>query len=319
MDLLLKKLSETYGPSANEKKVSDIIKSEIKDYVDDIKEDKLGNLIAVKKGSGKKVMISAPMDEVSFLISYVDKCGRIKFAPMGNADAKGILNSTVVFENGICGVINVEDPEKELKLENLYIDTGMTSDSEVFEKLRIGDVAVLTSTYFENGKCVSGTAVGTRCACRTLIDVIKSLGKDTSSEIYFVFTAHGAVGARGARAAANAIVPEIALSIDSIKESGSVKMGCGPLVVYRALNMVSDYELTEMLNSAADGLKIHVQKEAFKDELCDVSGVVDAGVGSRVVSLAIPTRRFHTSSEIVCRDDAKGAEGILKKFIEVIK
>jgi putative aminopeptidase FrvX len=50
MKELLKKLTQAYGPSGSEEIVRDIIRDEIKAYVDEIKVDVLGNLIAVKKG-----------------------------------------------------------------------------------------------------------------------------------------------------------------------------------------------------------------------------------------------------------------------------
>lgn len=46
---LLERLVSTFGPSGDESQIAEIIKNEIKDYIDDIKIDRLGNLIARKK------------------------------------------------------------------------------------------------------------------------------------------------------------------------------------------------------------------------------------------------------------------------------
>ena len=51
MKELLKKLTQAYGPSGSEEIVRDIIRDEIKAYVDEIKVDVLGNLIAVKRAA----------------------------------------------------------------------------------------------------------------------------------------------------------------------------------------------------------------------------------------------------------------------------
>ena len=78
---LLKRLSEVSGISGFEDEVRDLIKEEIKDYVDEIKTDVMGNLIAVKKGKGEnplKVMISAHIDEIGFLVSYIDDKGFLR-------------------------------------------------------------------------------------------------------------------------------------------------------------------------------------------------------------------------------------------------
>ena len=56
---LLKKLVTVYGPSGNEGKIREVIEKEIKDYVDDIFVDDLGNLIA-RKRKWKKSYGSCP-------------------------------------------------------------------------------------------------------------------------------------------------------------------------------------------------------------------------------------------------------------------
>ena len=47
MKELLKKLSETYGPSGREDEIARVIREEIQDYVDEVFLDKMGNLFAV--------------------------------------------------------------------------------------------------------------------------------------------------------------------------------------------------------------------------------------------------------------------------------
>ena len=50
MAMLLKRLTEASGVSGNEDEIRTIIYNEIKDRADHIKVDRLGNLIAYKKG-----------------------------------------------------------------------------------------------------------------------------------------------------------------------------------------------------------------------------------------------------------------------------
>ena len=70
---LLKDLVGVYGPSSREDLTMEFIKEEIKDYVDEIRVDPLGNLIARKKGEGKKVMISAHMDQIGLMAIDIDE------------------------------------------------------------------------------------------------------------------------------------------------------------------------------------------------------------------------------------------------------
>ncbi len=72
---LLENLVKIYGPASNEAPIREFIIKEIKDYVDEIKVDTLGNLIAHKKGNGKKIMISAHMDQIGMMVIDIDDKG----------------------------------------------------------------------------------------------------------------------------------------------------------------------------------------------------------------------------------------------------
>jgi putative aminopeptidase FrvX len=74
--MLLKELTQASGVSGYEKEVRDIVKNAIKDYVDDINVDALGNLIAYKKGTGankKKIMLAAHMDEIGIQVTKIEE------------------------------------------------------------------------------------------------------------------------------------------------------------------------------------------------------------------------------------------------------
>jgi putative aminopeptidase FrvX len=46
---ILKKLTAAFGPSGYEDEVADIIIEEIKDFVDEVKKDRLGNVCSKKR------------------------------------------------------------------------------------------------------------------------------------------------------------------------------------------------------------------------------------------------------------------------------
>ena len=88
---LLKKLTQTTAVSGSENAVISIIKNEIKDYVDEMYTDSLGNLIARKKGSGKKLLFSAHTDEIGLMANYIDDKGFVYFSPVGGVDVYASL------------------------------------------------------------------------------------------------------------------------------------------------------------------------------------------------------------------------------------
>src|SRR5699024_9559803 len=100
---LLKKLLTTYSPSGSEDKIRDIIKSEVESHVDEVRVDTLGNLICRKKGSGKRIMIAAHMDQIGFMITDIEKEGFLRFTNIGGISALMSYGQKVIFEDGTVG------------------------------------------------------------------------------------------------------------------------------------------------------------------------------------------------------------------------
>ena len=67
---MLKELINAQGISGNEMDVREIIKREMKLCADEVWVDKIGNLIAHKRGDSPKVMLAAHMDEVGLMVKY---------------------------------------------------------------------------------------------------------------------------------------------------------------------------------------------------------------------------------------------------------
>ena len=107
MEKLIKKLVESYGPLGSEGQVRDLIKEEVKSFVDETNVDTLGNLVAFKKGTGngKKILIAAHMHEIGVAVKFVDDQGFARFAPIGGIPPVGLIGSRVRFANGTIGVI----------------------------------------------------------------------------------------------------------------------------------------------------------------------------------------------------------------------
>lgn len=77
-DLLLSML-RPFGPSGSEAPISAAIAERIRPFVDEIKTDALGNLIAVRRGKGgKRVMFSAHMDSIGYIVLDADKEGFLR-------------------------------------------------------------------------------------------------------------------------------------------------------------------------------------------------------------------------------------------------
>lgn len=110
---LLKKLSNTHGISGYEDDVRKVVKEEIEEFVDEIKVDAMGNLIAIKNGGKPSVMIAAHMDEIGLMVKHIDKKGFINFVKFGGWFDQTLLNNRVMLhtEKGdFYGVIGSKPP-----------------------------------------------------------------------------------------------------------------------------------------------------------------------------------------------------------------
>ena len=183
--MLLKLLTEASGVSGNEKEVRNLIVSQIKDYVDNIKIDKLGNIIAYKKGkkASKTVMVTAHMDEVGLLVKDIDSSGLLKFMTVGGIDKRILVSKPVLVGNDkIYGVIgakpihlqNRTEWENALEIDDLYIDIGANSKEDAKKYVKIGDYVSFYSPYREFGdNLLKAKALDNRVGCSMLINLLK--------------------------------------------------------------------------------------------------------------------------------------------------
>ena len=124
---------QAFGPAGNEEKVGQVLAEYIRPYCDEVWTDALGNLIGYKKGtSGKKLMLSAHMDQIGFIVVDIDENGFLRIANVGGISPALSVAREVVFENGVHGIIYYETPDAKAvaALPNMYVDIGCSSREE---------------------------------------------------------------------------------------------------------------------------------------------------------------------------------------------
>lgn len=83
---LLKELTEAPGIPGREEQIRAIVERELKGIVEAVRVDAMGNLIAFRPGQARKprkVMYSAHMDEIGFIVRFIDDNGFIRLNPVG--------------------------------------------------------------------------------------------------------------------------------------------------------------------------------------------------------------------------------------------
>jgi endoglucanase len=322
---LVRKLTGAYGVSGNEEEIREIIKEEIKDKVDEITVDPLGNLIAVKRGKGRKIMLAAHMDEIGVMATYIDEKGFIRFSSVGWVSQYYALGQKVRFKNGTAGVLFYEEKLKEmkdLKLPVMYIDIGAKSKKEAEEKVKIGDTACFINDVVLQGEMIISKALDDRSGCAVLIEAAKRMPA-TENELYFVFTVQEELGLRGAKTAAYNVKPDISIAID-VTDTGDtpegikmeVRCGKGPAIKIKDSSVICHPEIRRLLEDSAKKIGIPYQFEILEDGGSDPGAIHVTAGGIPSGAISVPCRYVHSPVEMVSLSDL---EMSVKLLVESIK
>ncbi len=334
---ILKKLSETVGVSGFESEIREVIKKEIQKYADSVEVDSMGNLIAVKKGKkpGPRIMLSAHMDEVGFVVKYIDR-DYIDFTPIGGLDEKALLSTPVVVHSAgkkLYGSIMAKPPhlqekeerERPIKMKELFIDVGMKlgkipdKDGRTeLEKLGVkkADPISYDSRFRElQGDFVSGKSFDNRAGCVTVIEAFRQLN-DFAGTVYAVFTAQEEVGLKGARVTAFKIDPDVALNVDTTiagdlpnitPQECSVECEKGPAITLldaQGRGLITPEKVKIWLTETAKKEKITHQIELGTDGgTTDATTITLTREGIPTGLISIPTRGLHSPSEVLSIKD----------------
>ncbi|MDD4299953.1 MAG: M42 family metallopeptidase [Methanomicrobium sp.] len=336
---LLKKLSDAHGLSSYEGNIRDIIRKELDGFVDEIYEDKLGNLITVKKGGDFKFMIASHMDEIGFMVQYIDEKGFIKFVPIGGWFTPTAYTQRVILHGkkgpvtGVIGakpphVMSPEDRKKELKIEDMFIDIGTISEEETKELgIEIGTPITIDRELKElaNNR-VTGKALDNRVGVAVLIEVLKNV--KSPHTIYGVFTVQEEIGLKGAKTSAFAIKPDCAIATDVTipgdhpgitKKDASIEMGKGPVLVLVSASgrgLMADWKLSDWLRKTGDKNKIPYQLEVGDGGNTDASIINLVRDGIPSIPFSIASRYIHSPVEVV---DLKDVEDGIRLLTEALK
>ena len=337
----LKLLSETPGVPGREELVRDVIKKEIDGLFDEVRVDKLGSLICLKKASkapagrpAQKVMIAAHMDQIGFYVRHVDDKGFIRVHNVGGFDTRNLSANRVLVQGrkDLPGVMNPagkpihiasdEDRKKQFLISDFMVDVGLPG-KKVKELVQVGDPVTLVREFSKIGDFVCGQAMDNRAAVWTAVRAIQRL-KKSSYDIYVVFTVQEEVGLRGAGPATFGLEPDIAIALDTtlacdtpgIPEDQAVThagKGVGIKVMDGA--SISDRPLVDSFVQTAKKEKIACQLELLPLGGTDAGAMQRSRTGYRTITLSIPTRYIHTVTEMVHRDDLHAARDLLAAWL----
>ena len=334
---LLKKICEAPGAPGFENQIRNLVIEEIKDYVDSYSIDNMGNLIAIKKGQiDKKVMVAAHMDEIGFIVNYIDEKGFVRFQTLGGFDPKTFTAQRVIIhgKKDVIGVmsskpIHIMSPEERQKVakkEDYFIDLGMPKE-EVEKLVTIGDPITRERELIEMGNCVNCKSIDNRVSVFILVEAIKRL-KNPSHNVYAVFSVQEEVGLRGAEVAAHSINPDFGIALDTTiaydlpgaqPHEYVTELSKGTAIKILDAMTICDQRMVAFLRKTADDAGIKWQNEILVAGGTDTAGLQRKGKNGAISgAISIPTRHLHQVIEMADKDDIQASTDLLVAALESI-
>lgn len=317
---LLAELSNACAVSGNEREVRKIVRREIEGLADSFEVDAIGNAIAVKKAKTNdpfRVLISAHMDEVGFMLVDEEDPGIFRFLPVGGIDPRALAGKAVlVGPDHLPGVIGTcpihlttpEERKRTIQIRDLRIDLGAENKS-----VKPGTYAYFATKFAEWGSSICGKALDNRLGVCNLIRIFKECPENI--ELTAVFSVQEEVGLRGARVAAWDRKPDAVIAIDSTPandlpswngEESSVyksRLGEGPAIYTMDGRTLNDPRLIRYFCSLAEEYGIPAQLRQPAGGGTDTGALHLTQEGAPGLSLSVPGRYAHSAATIVRKSD----------------
>lgn len=333
---ILQELCLTNGISGDEKAVRDCIISKIKGKCE-YSIDNLGNLLVFKKGKktpDKKVLISAHMDEVGLIVTYINDDGTLRVSTVGGVDARVVFGRQfVVGDNKVRGVIGSkaihnltkDEKDKAVEIDRCFIDIGAQSKEEAEKYVKLGDSVCFVSDFVSYGDgFIKAKAIDDRAGCAMMIELINS---ELEYDTYFSFVVQEEIGLRGAKVAAFTVNPDIAIVLESTTaadipsasdEKQVCKLGCGPVVSFMDRSTIYNKELYRTAFEIARQNNIPCQTKTM------IAGGNDSGAihvsrgGVKTISVSLPCRYLHSPSCVIKYSDMENASKLISLLLKKV-
>ena len=267
------------------------------------------------------------MDEIGFIVNFIEDSGLIRVAPIGGINFVANAFSKVVSESGVVGVMvsNARTKAEEYAPDKMFIDIGASSKAQAERRVRIGDAFMAAPELFKlGGKRVAGRPIDDRVGCLVLLAIAEKLANvDIDADVYYVFAVQEEVGCRGSKTATFAIAPTESICVDVTGTGdlpGAAPMACalgkGAAIKIKDASVICHEEVVKALDEIAKENKITVQKEILLYGGTDTSSMQMTAGGSMAGAVSIPTRYIHSGVESCDLGDVEASVELIAKYIE---
>ncbi len=341
---LLEKLTTAHGPSGFEGPVRAILQAEWSDVLSDLRVDGMGNLLGDLPGreSGPRILLMAHMDEVGFMVRFVDESGFVYFNPVGGyynqslltqrmsiMTPRGLVVGYTGFKSG--HAFQGNERNELVTLRDTFIDIGARSQQEAME--RFGIRPGLPITYHTQFQDLNGTgrylakAWDDRAGLAAITEVIEQLQDRTHpNTVVVAATVQEEIsGRRGASVVYESLKPDIVLNLEigiasdfplkTSRKEAQGKLGGGPSIFVFDGSMIPNQKLLEWIVEVANDAGIPYQFESVSGYGEDAAVLQRSGRGIPAINLGITTRYAHGQSGVIDIEDYTNMVKLLKELV----
>jgi putative aminopeptidase FrvX len=335
----LQELVETTGPSGYEAATQAVWRARVEEVAAAVTTDALGNCLAILNPDARpRVMLDAHIDEIGFLIKYIDDEGFLYFAPIGGLDPSTLAGNRVRIMGkagpvlGVLGrkpihLTSAEERKQAPELKNMWIDIGAKDRAEVEALVGIGDAGG-RAHHMErlHGSIITANSLDDRVGSYIMAETFRNVaaGEGLKVGVYAASSTQEEIGLRGARVSAYTSEAEIGIALEvtwtsdhpqsSKTELGDIRVGAGPVLTRGANTNPRIYERL-VAAAQAEGIpyQIQVDPEGTSTDQNEMQ-LSRHGMATGLISVA--TRYLHTSSEILSLDDVDACVTLLTHFVQ---
>lgn len=331
---LLYQCSKMHAPSGNEREFAEYLYKTLAHFSDSCHIDSVGNLIAELKGTGdERIMISAHMDEIGFMVSYIDDNGYVYFNKIGGVNPS-ILPGSILYihHNGelIPAVVGVPSYRKEgggnveTSYGDLWLDAGFCDREKALLMISVGDYITFKESYQELPDRLiayksADNKIGVIIAC-LLLSRLSIVPR--SNTIDFVFSTGEEIGLAGAKYAASILKPNKCIVIDATHATdypttnrcmrGEIKLNKG-IVLSRGAE-IDEKMFAELQEVAGKLMKTYQIEPTPSNSFTEAHEIKTMSRGISTAIVSFPCRYMHSNHEIVSLKDVEDIVEIIHTY-----
>ncbi|MBO4930435.1 MAG: M42 family peptidase [Clostridia bacterium] len=331
----IKKLTNAYGVSGDEVRISKIAAELMAPYCDRVEIDDFGNVLGYRDcgiPGAKTVMLDAHIDQIGFLITEVTDEGFLRFTTVGGVDQRMLLGSelTVLTKKGpILGIVaaipphlqKAGDNKKSVPIPEMVVDIGMTGE-QAKKVVRVGDYMAFANDALElQGDALCGKAFDDRACLVCLLHAMELLqGKPLAVNVVVSASTKEETGFQGGISAGFKVQPDYAIAVDvTHARTGDapqviVKLGDGPNV---DMGSNSNPKFAKRVIEVARAKQIpHIVTSCPAGSGTNAWPIQMQGQGVTTLVVSLPLKYMHSPVEMLRMSDVKNVGKLLAAFIE---